>query len=128
MVSFFVRGAGGAQEDVSGFDIAMDAAVGVKEGETGDERGGQVIPNGKAEDGIEHGFCGDGGGIFEGLGMALEGKRDRRENYRVGCRFPAVEGDDVVGRSGRVGLEVGENAGFGFENWVSVPTRGHLYG
>ena len=33
-------GGGGAQEDISGFDIAVNAAVGVEEGEAGEERGG----------------------------------------------------------------------------------------
>ena len=87
-----------------------------------------MVPCGEAEDGIEHVFCGEGGGFFEGLGVGFEGEREGREDYRVGCGFPAVEGDDVVGGAGRVGVEVGEDASFGFEDWVSVPTRGFLYG
>ena len=87
-----------------------------------------MIPSGEAEDGIEHGFGGEWGGFLEVLGVGLEGQRDCREDYRVGCGFPAVEGNDVLGRSGRVGVEVSEDAGFSFEDWVSVPARGFLYG
>ena len=87
-----------------------------------------MIPSGEAEDRIEHGFCGEGGGFFEGLGVGFEGKRDCRKDYRVGCGFPAMEGDDVVGRVGRVGVEVSEGAGFIFEDRVSIPARGFLYG
>ena len=39
-----------------------------------------------------------------------------------------MEGNDVVGRSERLGVEVGEDAGFIFEDRVSVPARGFLYG
>ena len=87
-----------------------------------------MIPSREAEDGIEHVFCGEGGGFFEDLGVGFEGAREGREDYRVGCGFPAVEGDDVVAGGGRVGVQVGEDAGFVFEDWVSVPARGFLYG
>lgn len=87
-----------------------------------------MVPSGEAEDGIEQGFCGEGGGFLEGLGVGFEGNRDRREDYRVGCGFPAVEGDDVLGRSGRVGVEIGQDAGFSLEDWISVPPRWFLYG
>ena len=87
-----------------------------------------MVPSGKADDGIEHGLCGEGGGFFEGLGVGFEGKRNCRKDYRVGRRFPAVEGNDVVGRNERLGVEVGEDAGFIFEDRVSVPARGFLYG
>ena len=87
-----------------------------------------MIPSGEAEDGIEHGFCSEWGGLFKGLSVGFERKRDCREDYGVSCGFPAMEGDDVLGGVGRVGMEVGEDTGFGFEDWVSIPARGFLYG
>ena len=87
-----------------------------------------MIPCQEAEDGIEHVFCGEGGPFFEGLSVGFEGERNSCEDYRVGCGFPTVEGDDVLDGGGLVGMEVGEDAGFAFEDWVSVPARGFLYG
>ena len=79
-------------------------------------------PGWEAEDGIEYVFCGQGGGFLEGLGVGFEGEGKGGEDYGVGEGVPAVEGDDVLGRAWGVGVEVGEDAGFGFEDWVGVPS------
>ena len=84
-------------------------------------------PGGEARDGIEHVLGGEGGAFFESLGVGFEGEGEGGEDYGVGGGFPAVEGDDVLGGAWGVGVEVGEDAGFGFEDGVGVPARGFLY-
>lgn len=118
-------GCGGAvQQDISRFDVAVDAVGGVEEREAVDQIDSQVRPFRNANDGVEHGL---GRKVVARcrascLSASFQAQWDGAENQTVLGSIITIKGNQIIGCLGKR-MQVGQDAGFLFQYFVGIATR-----